>query len=470
MAGWLQRRVVALGAIAWAATAGAGAQAIAHDALFDWAEQSYSSLFPGHAATQTYSPYVYRYYPTTGNHLGVADQGVYVMGPVSNGQLLRVGAVSDFACLVAPDTCPHATAPDLGRVARMAHGYGYTLAVRRSGEVLVWGSGATGQRTPVPGTVTWQIDGLSGVVGVYATFRGTNLALTADGRVFGWGNEISGNLGSATTEVSRQVTVPIQVPGITGVVDVVPTVIGSNRVSYYMLRHDGTVWSSPGATGPSSFAVPQQVPGLPRIVALSEYQATLDVVGSAGQQAFGIDELGQVWNLIAVSGPGPYTQRVEGLRDIMQVSCTDIHCLALDRSGDVWAWGRNANGQLGDGTRIDRMLPAKVGGLKRVRKVVATGHASFALTSSAVYSWGMRAATNLPTSLVPTAILPHANAIVDLYPSFDIPAGSRFMVYRDGVVKGSGLNYQGVLGDGTSKDALIDTAPVAVRGVNLGGI
>jgi uncharacterized protein (DUF1800 family) len=68
--------------------------------LLDWAEQAYSEYFPGPASDQVLAPYVYRYYPATDNYVGVAGSDVYVLGPVSGGELLRVGSLGDFAALV----------------------------------------------------------------------------------------------------------------------------------------------------------------------------------------------------------------------------------------------------------------------------------------------------------------------------------------------------------------------------------
>jgi alpha-tubulin suppressor-like RCC1 family protein len=39
------------------------------------------------------------------------------------------------------------------------------------------------------------------------------------------------------------------------------------------------------------------------------------------------------------------------------------HALFVDSSGDVWAWGQNSFGQIGDGTRSDRLVPVRVQGL-----------------------------------------------------------------------------------------------------------
>ena len=70
------------------------------EALLDWAERSYPGHFPGRAATQWLAPYQYRYYPATGNYVGVDGSDVYVLGPISQYAIQRVGSVEDFRCAV----------------------------------------------------------------------------------------------------------------------------------------------------------------------------------------------------------------------------------------------------------------------------------------------------------------------------------------------------------------------------------
>ena len=73
--------------------------------LLNWAETTYAAYFPGAQPTKSLPPYVYRYYPDTQNYLGLAGSSVYVMGPVSGGNLLHVGERGDFACGVYPRYC-----------------------------------------------------------------------------------------------------------------------------------------------------------------------------------------------------------------------------------------------------------------------------------------------------------------------------------------------------------------------------
>ncbi|MBI3369080.1 MAG: DUF1800 domain-containing protein [Burkholderiales bacterium] len=68
--------------------------------LMDWAETHYAQFFPTHATNLTSDPYIYRYYPTTGNYLGVAGSDIYLLGPASGNVLYRVGSLADYAPLV----------------------------------------------------------------------------------------------------------------------------------------------------------------------------------------------------------------------------------------------------------------------------------------------------------------------------------------------------------------------------------
>lgn len=74
-------------------------------ALFDWAERTYPEYFPSQQSNRTSPPWVYRYYPESGNYVGVSGTTVAVLGPMTDGVIHTVGQVADFACQVRPTTC-----------------------------------------------------------------------------------------------------------------------------------------------------------------------------------------------------------------------------------------------------------------------------------------------------------------------------------------------------------------------------
>lgn len=66
------------------------------DILFNWAERAFPSLFPGHQATLSAPPYLYRFYPGTGIYVGMSGNNVYLMGGPYGGQPVRVGTVASY--------------------------------------------------------------------------------------------------------------------------------------------------------------------------------------------------------------------------------------------------------------------------------------------------------------------------------------------------------------------------------------
>ena len=54
---------------------------------------------------------------------------------------------------------------------------------------------------------------------------------------------------------------------------------------------------------------------------------------------------------------------VPGIHDAVEIDAGSSHTCVLRASGEVWCWGFNGVGQLGDGTTTNRLVPTKVQGL-----------------------------------------------------------------------------------------------------------
>jgi hypothetical protein len=156
---------------------------------FAWAEATYPEFFaPGSQATLTSGPYEYRYYPQTQNYLGFAGQSIYVLGPMSGGELKYIGELSAFTCLIAPALCSGTTITGVA-----ASGAAFVGAV-----VSVSDSTGTNVGTSAPVRADGKYS-VTVVAGATAPFVLVALRTTADGEV----QSLVGVLESTTTTTAN---------------------------------------------------------------------------------------------------------------------------------------------------------------------------------------------------------------------------------------------------------------------------
>ncbi len=134
------------------------------------------------------------------------------------------------------------------------------------------------------------------------------------------------------------------------------------------------------------------------------------------------------------------------------------HSLALKADGTVWAWGYNANGQLGDSTCEGKLTPVRVkdptdpsGFLTGVKAIAAGSIHSIALKNNkTVWTWGSQAYVRIgrnrasPPQNVAGQVAGITNVIA-------IAGGWEHTVVLkgDNTVWAAGRNLEGQLGDGT---------------------
>jgi len=160
--------------------------------IMDWAESHYPQFFPHHAGDQTGFGYTYRYYPETGNYLGVSGSNVAVLGPISGNAILNVGTTAGFACNVDPVGC------GLPDVIAQPQSVGVAPGVNVVFELAL--SPAS------PGSIQWQssTDGahsFANIAGANSTSLSFNSALGDNGK---WVRALVSNAqGTVTTRPAR---------------------------------------------------------------------------------------------------------------------------------------------------------------------------------------------------------------------------------------------------------------------------
>lgn len=173
---------------------------------------------------------------------------------------------------------------------------------------------------------------------------------------------------------------------------------------------------------------------------------SLALNGDGMVRAWGDNSYGQLGDGTTGSsaGAGNTPTQAGQLRRVTQVAAGGVHSLAL-ADGDVWAWGHNGSGRLGDGTATDRSSPVRVPDLY-ADAIAAGGSHSLAVSAGRVYAWGNNGSGQLGTGTTASSSWPVRAA--ELTTATKVAAGGRhsLALRSDGTVWGWGYNYDGQTG------------------------
>jgi alpha-tubulin suppressor-like RCC1 family protein len=331
--------------------------------------------------------------------------------------------------------------------------------------VFVWGNNNEGQLadgthtnrfTPVP------VHGLPAGVRQVSVDDGSGLALLADGTVSAWGLNNFGQLGNNSL-TDRPFPGPVL--GLTGV-----TQVSAGMFHALALKNDGTVWAwGSDVTGelgdgvPSTFgALPQQVPGLTGIVQ----------VAAGGFDSMALRNDGTVWawganDHFQLGNNGTQSRAVPGtvpfLAGITQIANGGQTGLALGgTNGNVWAWGRNDQGQAGVGTTTDVHLPTFIQSTVGVTQVAAGGSHSLAVvgTDHTLIAWGDNHRGALGDGTTTSTTLPHRTSLNNVVKVAAGCCGESAAIRSDGSLWTWGDNSAGELGTGSTVPFSTSPQPV----------
>ena len=340
-------------------------------------------------------------------------------------------------------------------------GSGDHTCIAFEGQAWCWGAGTDGQigdGANADRLAPVQVPNLTSVTMVSSGHLHT--CAIASGEAWCWGAGSSGQLGQGVQD-SSAVPVPVALPdgevtSISAGLAFTCAVVSSKA---YCWGTNGTGQLGTGA-GTTTFAVPQVVSMFPsgvQMVDAGNDHACAIVDGAA--YCWGHNDGGVGLGAGIGDGSSALPLPVVGMdTGVSQISIGGWGGCAL-RDGGAWCWGVGGNGELGDGNNSDSGVPVQPVGMETgvtwVRRDggPVDGDAPCAVLDHQMYCWGNNAAGRLGDGTTETRSKP---TLIDLPAPVETTGGGlehNCAVLVDGRVFCSGRGDRGQLGDGTGVDS-----------------
>jgi len=347
----------------------------------------------------------------------------------------------------------------------------FSLALKSDGTVWAWGYNELGQLgigSYTDSAIPVQINSMSFITQI-AAGDAHGLALKTNGIVYSWGYNGYGQLGVDDIDIEMDAD-PSAVMEVSDTVQI--SALLSNSMA---LEEDGSVWSwGAGESGQLGTGNYDDCYCAEQVVAV--YDIEKIVVG--GSFAMALCDDGTVWswgsNTCGKLGSGseydeePYPVKITTLNSIADISAGYDHAAAVKYSGEVWTWGCNDNGELGNGSYFEESRPIQVNGIYDVEMVICANELSFVKTENGdLFGWGTNESiiSGLFDGKPYIRVNPESTVLSNDF--VEVASGSTFSIglKSDGTVWAWGINNFGQLGNGTNIDS---SQPVQV--MNLANV
>lgn len=302
------------------------------------------------------------------------------------------------------------------------------------GSAIAWGTNGSGQLGTnatgdrlTPAQVNANPSGVLYRKPILAESAGGShsLALLADGSVVAWGLNLNGQLGTNST-IQSLVPVAVAITGVPATKQV--AVIAAGTAHSLALCSDGTLYAwglnTNGQLGNNATAQSLVPVAINSFGALAGQRVTgiaagashsLALLSDGTVVAWGLNSNGQLGNNSTTQSLVPVAVNLSAAlagKAVSSIAAGAAHSLALLTNGTAAAWGQNANGQLGNGSNTQSNVPVavNVAGVlsgKSVASIVAGGNHNLALCSDhTLVAWGLNSDGQLGNSSTTSSNVP----------------------------------------------------------------
>jgi alpha-tubulin suppressor-like RCC1 family protein/pimeloyl-ACP methyl ester carboxylesterase len=425
------------------------------------------------------------------------------------------------------------TVSGIGNASSIALGYSHTCAVLTNSTLKCWGynnNGQIGDNTTTRRTSPITVSGITTATNVGLGDYHTCVRLS-DSTLKCWGKNDLGELGNGTT--SNALT-PVAVSGISNAADVgggtgftcagldvggikcwganesgqlgrgtaqlqmIPALVDGNNLNKILdvvsgFAHTCVLWDSGsvkcwgenthgqlgnGTTDPST--VPVDVLGITNAVAIAAGSRHNCVILSGGTvKCWGNDLYGQLGNNTAIATYStPVT--VTGISSAAALGLGPRHSCAVLTDGTVKCWGRNIDGELGNGkTNNYTMTPVSVSGITNAVSVAGggdgvpdawplsgDGSSCAVLSTGGLKCWGDNSYGQIGNGNTVSQSSPvDVTGLTSGVAKVALGTSNTCAVKTDGTMKCWGRNNYGQLGNGNNTNS---STPVSVSGISNG--
>ncbi len=284
---------------------------------------------------------------------------------------------------------------------KVAAGYEFSLGIRSDGTLWAWGNDFSGQLGDGGSNVDQAEPVQVGTYNDWVTVEGGSnhaLGIRADGSLWAWGYDSEGQLGDGGSNTSQNVPTKI------GIHTDWVAVAGGIEHSLG-IRADGTLWAwgsdGSGQLGNGAVNTSQNSPiqvgsasNWVSITAGSRHSLGIQADGTLwawGTNTFGMLGIGS--NVVSQNTP----IQVGTANNWAFVTASNEHTLAIKTDGTLWAWGRAIEGQLGDGgVSSSQNSPIQVG--TNTDWVTCAAGSQYSLgirANGTLWAWGVDGPTQL---------------------------------------------------------------------------
>jgi alpha-tubulin suppressor-like RCC1 family protein len=289
-----------------------------------------------------------------------------------------------------------------------------------------------------------------------------------------WGSNVYGNLGNTTRANSPRLLdissalsgTKMSVHGVSHTCFITAT----DTVKCFGRNVEGQLGNGTFANVSIAAASDVGLTGVKQIVAGAYHTCAL--LATNAVKCWGLNSVGQL-GLGSSGASRNVPTDVVGLAGIKALASRANHVCAITATDTVKCWGSNANGQVGDGSKVQANSPSDVMGLVGVTQIAAGfSHSCAMIADGSIACWGANANGQLGNNSTTEQASPVAVTGLTGAKSFDVGFFHACAVTATDTLMCWGSNSNGQLGNGTFVNSTIPaaTALTGVKSVSLGAL